>query len=310
MDVKNLSADIIIPYYKNLSALSALSCKIESWVSTYPLVNVFVVVDDGSPNQDFELPDVIAKKSRVTVIRHSENRGRAAALNTGIRAGSSELVVFLDVDCSPQEGWLYRFFLGAESGADCIFGNLRADGMSYWSRYLNELYARKASAYLKGGRDFNTPFCMFRRELLNQVGGFNEEYVCYGFEDRDLIQNLINSVGISPLFLADVYAAHSPPNSVKGIMTKATESGEFSARIFSRRFPACYRNTGYWFFDACEHSMVYCFPLAVMWKLIDKNVFAVKTLMDKESLPYLAWKWLVKLSSGLAFFHGTYRSKK
>jgi len=47
-----------------------------------------------------------------------------------------------------------------------------------------------------------------------------------------------------------------------------------------------------------------------MWKLIDKNVFAVKTLMDKESFPYLVWKSLVKLSSGLAFFHGAYRSKR
>jgi hypothetical protein len=72
---------------------------------------------------------------------------------------------------------------------------------------------------------------MFRREILNQVGGFNEEYVRYGFEDRDLIQNLISSVGISPLFLADVYAAHSPPSSVKEVMMKATESGESSARI-------------------------------------------------------------------------------
>jgi len=309
MDFEHCSADIVIPLYDNYSALSALSRKIESWVNAYPMVNVFII-DDGSPQQDIELPPAIATNARVTLIRHSKNLGRASARNTGFRAGESDFVVFLDVDCFPQEGWLARFFLGAESGADCIFGNLRAEGASYWSRYLNELYEKKANAYTQGSRDFTTPFCMFRRELLSQVGGFNEEYVRYGFEDRDLIQNLISSVGIYPLFLADIYAAHSPPSSIKGVMTKATESGKFSARIFSRRFPACYRNTGYWYFDAREHSLVYCFPLAVMWKLIDKNVFAVKTLMDKESFPYLVWKSLVKLSSGLAFFHGTYRSKR
>jgi predicted glycosyltransferase involved in capsule biosynthesis len=151
---------------------------------------------------------------------------------------------------------------------------------------------------------------MFRRELLSQVGCFNEEYVRYGFEDRDLVQSLINSVDISPLFLDDVSAAHSTPNDIKGIMAKAVESGEFSAKIFSLRFPTFYRSTGYWFFDSREHSSAYCLPLTLIWKMIDKNGRVIKTLIDKELVPYSIWKPLVKLCSGLAFFHGTHRSKR
>ncbi|WP_187298770.1 glycosyltransferase family 2 protein [Marinobacter sp. F3R11] len=304
MSFENYSADIVIPLYNNWSALVALSSEIERWLDVYPLLNVFVI-DDGSSEPGFEWPPVFSGNSRLTLIRHMKNRGRASARNTGFRAGNSEFVIFLDVDCVPQDGWLDHFFWGAQSGANCIFGNLRADGRSYWSRYLNELYAKKASAYLKGSRDFNTPFCMFRRELLDRIGGFSEEYTRYGFEDRDLIQNLIKSFGISPLFLADVYATHSPPTSVEAVLTKASESGAYSAKVFSQRFPACYRKTGYWYFDAREHSVAYCFPLSVLWLSIDKNVFALKKLMDNEFLPYLVWKSLVKVSSALAFFHGT-----
>lgn len=301
---KNCSADIVIPLYNNWLGLFDLSHEIERWLNAYPCLKVFIV-DDGSSNQGSELPYWLSSNYRVTLIRHPKNRGRASACNTGFRAGDSEFVIFLDVDCTPQVDWLDRFFLGAQSGANCIFGNLKSDGRSYWSRYLNELYTKKASAYSKGSRDFNTPFCMFRRELLSNVGGFSEEYTRYGFEDRDLIQRLVKSLEIYPLFLADVYATHSPPTSVDAVLKKSTESGAFSAKVFSRRFPDYYRKTGYWYFDARKHSVAYCFPLATMWFLIDKNIFSIKTLMEKEFLPYLVWKSLVKLSSGLAFFHGT-----
>lgn len=304
MEFANCSADIVIPFYNNWPALSALSCEIQSWLNKYPLVKVFVV-DDGSSEQVDAQPSVFSSHARATLIRHPKNRGRAAACNTGIRAGGSEFVIFLDVDCIPQDDWLDSFFLGVHSGANCVFGNLRAEGQSYWSRYLNELYAKKARSYLNGSLDFGTPFCMFRRELLNHVGGFSEEYSRYGFEDRDLVQNLIKSVEINPLFLADVYAVHSAPTSVESVLKKASESGAFSARVFSRRFPDSYRKTGYWYLDAQEHSALYNIPLAILWFLVDKNVFAVKTLMEKRALPYRAWKPLIKLSSGLAFFYGT-----
>lgn len=304
MTGKHFSADIVIPLYNNWPALSALSKEIRAWIDMYTSVNVFIV-DDGSTEAN-KLPPPIQNEPRAKLVRHEENRGRASALNSGYRAGQSQFVVFLDVDCLPQEDWLDHFRAEeSRSGADCIFGNLRAEGVSYWARYLNELYAKKADAYSKGSLDFNTPFCMFRRELLNQVGGFHEEYRRYGFEDRDLIQNLRAKVGIKPLFLPDVYATHSPPTSVQSVLKKASESGSSSARIFANRFPDYYRKTGYWFFDSRQHSRPYNIFMAFLWLLVDRNVLGIKTLMERQSLPYPVWKSLVKLSSGLAFFHGT-----
>lgn len=305
MTGKHFSADIVIPLYNNWPALSTLAQKIRAWIDRYSWVNIFIV-DDGSEETIQDLPFPIQNQPRVTLLRHEENRGRASALNTGYQAGRSEFVVFLDADCLPEDGWLDRFF-SEESrfGADCIFGNLRAEGGSYWARYLNDLYKKKAKSYLRGSLDFNTPFCMFRRELLDQVGGFNEEYRRYGFEDRDLIQNLRATIGIKPLFLPDVYATHSPPRSLQGILNKASESGASSAKVYSNRFPVHYRKTGYWFFDSRQHGRAHNVLMAFLWLIVDRNVFGIKTLMEKESLPYPVWKSLVKLSSGLAFFHGT-----
>lgn len=309
MTVQSFSADIVIPCYESSSALATLAPEIKGWVDEYPGVRVFIV-DDGSPENKLALPATIRNHDRVTLLRHPENRGRASARNTGLRAGESDFVVFLDVDCCPQRGWLDRFIRGVESGADCVFGNLKADGTSYWPRYLNELYEERAIRYVRGGRDFVTAFCMFRRDHLIEIGGFHEEYTRYGFEDRDLIQSLISSVHFSPLFLEDVYASHSPPSSLASVIRKAVDSGGFSSQIFARRFPGCYRDMSYWFFDARQHSFLYSVPQLIAWKILDKDLLGIKTMMERELLPYPVWKWCTKLASGLAFFYGTYSSKQ
>jgi mycofactocin system glycosyltransferase len=62
-----------------------------------------IVVDDGSPN-----PSPIAAAADeigALCIRHPQNRGPAAARNTGLHAAGTPLVAFLDADCVPPSGF-------------------------------------------------------------------------------------------------------------------------------------------------------------------------------------------------------------
>ncbi|MGB8593539.1 MAG: glycosyltransferase family 2 protein [Candidatus Acidiferrales bacterium] len=61
-----------------------------------------LIVDDGSTDRTRE----IAAHYPVTVLRHDQNRGLAAARNTGIRHARNELVASLDADCVPDPKWL------------------------------------------------------------------------------------------------------------------------------------------------------------------------------------------------------------
>jgi hypothetical protein len=63
-----------------------------------------LVVDDGSPAAG-EV-EATASATGVRLVRHNENRGPAAARNTGLRETSGDLVAFLDSDCTPEPGWL------------------------------------------------------------------------------------------------------------------------------------------------------------------------------------------------------------
>ena len=65
-----------------------------------------IVVDDGSP--DPAAIAAIAQAAGARYIRHPENRGPAAARNTGLRTATTRLVAFLDADCVPPPGFPRR----------------------------------------------------------------------------------------------------------------------------------------------------------------------------------------------------------
>jgi mycofactocin system glycosyltransferase len=67
--------------------------------------NPVLVVDDCSSDSTAVAATAAAGGARL--VRHGENRGPAAARNTGLRETSGELVAFMDSDCTAAPGWLH-----------------------------------------------------------------------------------------------------------------------------------------------------------------------------------------------------------
>jgi glycosyltransferase involved in cell wall biosynthesis len=64
-----------------------------------------VVVDDGSSD---ETPAVLAERPFARAVRREESGGRSAAKNSGLRAASMTVVLFLDDDAIPEPGLVER----------------------------------------------------------------------------------------------------------------------------------------------------------------------------------------------------------
>lgn len=302
------SIDVVIPVYNNWAALQVLLDPMRDWISANKAINI-IVVDDGS---GIECDKVLAQLDgipQVSVVRHAHNKGRSSAINTGCRYGASDYIAILDVDCVPDGHWLETFYRHMEQGVVGVFGNLRANGSGYWSRYLNEVYESREREYQNGSLDFVTAFCMFKREVFEHLGGFSEDYNKYGFEDRDFVQRIVNCGCFDLKFVKEIFAVHSVPSSIDGVLKKSWESGYYSSLLFSCRFPEFYRKTGYWYVDARQHTILYCMPLFVISIMAGRNLYTVRKLLGFEILPYRIWRLLVKGSSALAFFQGTYCSK-
>ena len=94
---------IVVPCYNEEAGLSYLANVLAALVADlgkrHPLS--FLLVDDGSKDGTWsEMQRLFGGDARFTLVRHTRNRGVAAAILTGIAAARTEIVAVIDSDCS------------------------------------------------------------------------------------------------------------------------------------------------------------------------------------------------------------------
>jgi len=92
-----LQFSIIIPYYQAQEYFKACLDSIVN--QTFQEFEIIVVID--GPHAQEELPHNYIKllhDNRITIVEHNNNRGLAAARNTGIRRAKGEWIICLDAD--------------------------------------------------------------------------------------------------------------------------------------------------------------------------------------------------------------------
>lgn len=155
-----------------------------------------VVVDDGS--DDGTEGALAPFRDRIRYIKHSTNRGKGAAIKTGLTQAQGEFVIFQDADLEydpadypallgPLEGGQVEMVIGSRvlSGSMWLFGQGRTHWMSYVgckliAGLINVLYRRK-------GTDYYACYKVVRRDVLNRVS-----VEANGFEyDSELLCKLL-----------------------------------------------------------------------------------------------------------------------
>ncbi len=92
---------VVVACYNGESTLKACLGSLERL--NYPDYEI-ILVDDGSTDGTAR---IAAGYPRVRMVRHATNLGLSVARNTGIAAGTGEIVAFTDADCRPDEDWLH-----------------------------------------------------------------------------------------------------------------------------------------------------------------------------------------------------------
>jgi glycosyltransferase involved in cell wall biosynthesis/phospholipid N-methyltransferase len=136
-----------------------------------------VVVDDGSTDGTRDILRELAGRSpEVRLILHPENRGKGAAVRTGIEAASGDFIVIQDADLEydPRDyARMIRPFL--EDGADVVFGSrfLAADRrrVLYFRHTLGNRLITLVSNWFTDLNltDVETCYKMFRAPLLKSI---------------------------------------------------------------------------------------------------------------------------------------------
>ena len=164
----------------------------------------------------------------VRVVLPQENRGFGPASNLGLERAQGRNVCFLNSDIFPQDrSWLDRLSGTLEAdpgigvvGALCLFadGSIQHAGMDYEvvSRFGGWMFPKHPGKGMRFHptaerlRDVPgiTGACMvLRRELANELGGFDPDYVIGDFEDADLC-NRIKDRGLRCVLDQEVVLYH------------------------------------------------------------------------------------------------------
>jgi glycosyltransferase involved in cell wall biosynthesis len=148
---------------------------------TASFVDGVLCIDDGSRDPT----GAVAAYAGATVIAHPHNRGKGAALRTGLTAafqGGAAAVVTLDADGQHQPDQIPELLAGLDAGADLVLGCRAATfaAMSPLRRTSNRWSSRLISM-VAGQRidDVQTGFRIYGRELFLRLGlrgdGFEAE---------------------------------------------------------------------------------------------------------------------------------------
>jgi mycofactocin system glycosyltransferase len=202
-----------------------------------------LVVDDASTD-----PGAVADTCRAfdaRTVRREVNGGPGAARTTAVALVDTELIAFVDSDCTVPEGWLddliWRFAdptVGAVAPrvrparpvgtGDAVLDRFaRAHGPLDLGPDEGEVGPDRAVRYVP------TAALVVRRTALDAVGGFAPG-MRVG-EDVDLVWRLVGS-GWSVRYVPSVSVAHDEPERWKGVLARRFTYGT-SAAPLARRHP-------------------------------------------------------------------------
>jgi len=125
-----------------------------------------VVVDDGSSDGTGEA----AAAAGARVVRHPYSKGNGAAIKTGARAASGEVIVFMDADGQHDPADIPVLLARLNEGYDLVVGARQAGSQASIGRGLaNRLYNRLAS-YMTGHKvpDLTSGFRAVRAEKFRE----------------------------------------------------------------------------------------------------------------------------------------------
>jgi glycosyltransferase involved in cell wall biosynthesis len=174
---------VVMPVYNEIKTVDDILAAVQA----VDVEKEIVIVDDYSTDGTRDkLAEIDAANDNVRVLLHDVNKGKGAALRTGIQAAEGDVVIIQDADLEydPEE---YPRLLEpiADGRADVVYGSRFAGGechrvLNYWHAKGN-LFLTRLSNWFTGLwlTDMETCYKVFKREIIQAI---DIEEDRFGFE--------------------------------------------------------------------------------------------------------------------------------
>ena len=161
---------VIVPAYNEEATIA----RVLERVLAQACVSEVVVVDDGSADLTWSRAQRFRTDSRVVLRRHERNRGKGAAVRTGLDAITAPVVIVQDADLEYDPAQ-YPQLIGpiVEGQTDVVYGVrgfLGHTSYSYWFVVGNRLVTWVTNVLFNCYiQDMETGFKVFRTDLLRRL---------------------------------------------------------------------------------------------------------------------------------------------
>ncbi|WP_417530910.1 glycosyltransferase family 2 protein [Marinobacter lipolyticus] len=154
------SVSIVIPAKNEAQSVGQLIKQIRDggWASE------ILLVDDGSTDGT----GAIAQEQGAVVIRHPYSKGNGAAIKTGARSASGDVLVFMDADGQHQPTDIPRLLTRLSDGYDMVVGARASHGQANLGRGLANTFYNLLASYMTGQKvkDLTSGFRVVKRDLF------------------------------------------------------------------------------------------------------------------------------------------------
>ena len=196
---------VVVPTHDRAERLGRLLSSLRHQSLGPDLFEVIVVDDASGGDTSRVLDSEIARgELDLRVIRRDRPGGPAAARNGGWPAARAPLVAFTDDDCVAEPGWLEAGMAASASNPGAIVQGRTDPDPVEWKAYgpfSHTLQIPEPTPW------FETCNVFYPRDLLERVGGFDEQRFPAAGEDADLAWRAIES-GAAQVFAADARVLH------------------------------------------------------------------------------------------------------